>query len=264
MTHLNSRQAEQLQRHLDEIPGLYLGLNDVAGTRRGTPGGGRRPPGSKPAADLTVVHLTDVRVKDWRWWKATDPREYDDLDRYGIIPGLGLWLRVIVDDMDDDPDATPLDVDDDDWRNIERLCHHLRACVPWMLGQEQVIELAGDMRKLHGQLERAHGIRREYRPRCRQLGCGAVLEPEDNGSWYRCGDCGRHYTVAEDLRALGQAQYLPSEDVAQLLDVKWSTFRSWVARGHIRPVATTAFGQALFDLDQVREVRDARRAEEAG
>lgn len=251
--HLNSKAVERFHADLDEIPLLFADLPPVLTGIKGEGSGAHQPPSSKPPLSMQIVHLLDGSLKDAAQWHETDPRGRDVLDRYGVIPRVGLWVRMAIEEMDDGGEQhTPLD----DWQTLSSLCGALKMYTGWLITQQWVTELVADMHALRSELEQATGVRKEFRPRCRNAFCGNLLEPMDRGSWYMCPFCERKYVVAEDLEALGAAQYLRGEEVAQLLDIAWSTIRRFKVEGWIRPVDYTSEGVALFDLDQVKAVRD--------
>jgi len=254
---LDSKAVEKLHDDLEQIPTLYADLPAVKTGIKGTSGGVHKPPASKPPLSIEVVTLLDIEKKDADQYHETDPRgkntATDILDRYGVIPRVGLWVRMIVEEMTDAGEHPPLI---DGWLTLAELCQAIKLATPWLIGQQWVTELAQDMHALRAEIEAALGISQEFHPKCRNLWCGALLEPMDNDSWYECPGCKRKYTIAADLKALGGAQYLRGEEVAQLLDVPWSTLRYWKQEKWIHPIAFTSEGIALFDLDQVRIVRD--------
>lgn len=254
---LNSKAVEQLHQDLDEITDLYLYLPAVKTGIKGSGEGSRRPAGSKPPLSVQVVTLLDTRAKDIAEWDDTDPRDNTILDRYGIAPRLGLWVRLTLEQIDDDPTSTNMiRLHPGDWTNVKSLCQALRLGTSWIIDQSWAPRFASAMHAVRAELEQALGIRAEFKPTCRNLFCGAILDPMDNGTWYECPMCYRKYTIAEDLKALGAAQYLRGEEVAQLLDIAWSTVRRFKSEGWVRPITYTNAGIALFDLDQVRIVRD--------
>lgn len=250
---LDSKAVERFHADLDEIPLLFADLPPVLTGIKGEGAGAHKPPASKPPLSMQIVSLMDTSLKDADEWHETDPRGRDVLDRYGVIPRVGLWVRMAIEEMDEaGEEHTPLD----DWQTLRSLCGALKMYTGWLITQQWVTELASDMKALRTELEQATGVRKEFRPRCRNVFCGNLLDPMDHGSWYLCPACGRDYKVAADLEALGGAQYLRGEEVAQLLDIAWSTVRRFKSEGWIRPIDYTSEGVALFDLDQVRTVRD--------
>jgi MerR HTH family regulatory protein len=166
---------------------------------------------------------------------------------------VALWVKLIDDELDA-AGAHLFSLEDDDWHNLATLCSVVASMTPWIITQPWAPELAEDLRAVRLKMEAVLGIAPEFTPKCRS--CAATLEAMDNGSWYSCPACLREYVVAADLKALGAAQYLRGEEVAQLLGVAWSTLRYWKREGWIRPVDYTSEGVALFDLDQCRAVRD--------
>jgi MerR HTH family regulatory protein len=250
---LDSRAVERFHADLEAIPVLYADLPAVRTGIKGHRSGVRRPPAtSRTPLSMEVVRLLDTGLKDPAQWRETDPRDRDVVDRWGVVPHVGLWVRMIAEKLDEVGEH-PFSLGPD-WCNLEALCHALKAATPWLIGQQWVTDLAADMHALRAEIEQALGIAPEFTPTCRS--CAATLEAMDNGSWYTCPGCLRQYVVAADLKALGAAQYLRGEEVAQLLGVAWSTLRYWKREGWIRPVDYTSEGVALFDLDQCRVVRD--------
>lgn len=256
--HLDSKAVERFHADLEEIPLLFSDLPPVLTGIKGEGSGAHQPPASKPPLSMQIVSLMDVSLKDADQWRETDPRGRDVLDRYGVVPRVGLWVRMAIEEMDD---AGEQHAALDDWQTLDSLCGALKMYTGWLITQQWVTELVADMKTLRSELEQATGVRKEFRPRCRNVFCGNLLDPMDHGSWYLCPACGRDYKVAADLEALGGAQYLTSADVAQLLDVAYTTVRYWRTERFIRPMAWTSQGVELYDLDQVKAVRDTPPAE---
>lgn len=257
-TRLDSKAAEKLADNLDAIPALFADLPAVKTGIKNNNGGAHTPPASKPPLSIEVVTLLDTEKKDADEYQETDPRDRDVLDRYGVIPRLGLWLRIAIEQMTNAGEHVP---DIDGWMNLDTLCRSLSQVTSWVITQQWATAFAADMSALRAEIEAALGIAKEFKPRCRELWCGTLLDAMDNGSWYSCPGCKREYIIAEDLKALGDAQYLRDEEIAQLLDVPRSTVRYWKQVGWVHAIATTASGVLLYDLDQVRIVRDTPPAE---
>lgn len=228
-TYLDSKAVERFHHDLDLIPQRYSELPQVITGIKGLGAGSPNPAESKAPLSITVVHLLDT-----------------------AIPRVAMNLRMIVEEMTSDGQQAP---SIERWLSLTELCTSIRQATWWLIGQPWVTEVTTDLHTLRVEMEDALGIIKEYKPKCRQ--CGEWLEAMDNGTWYSCPACGRKYVVAEDLKALGDAQYLRLEEVAQLLDVAYSTLRRWKSEYKwIRPIDYTAAGIALYDLDQVRTVRD--------
>jgi hypothetical protein len=259
---LDSKAAERLADDLEAIPALFADLPAVKTGIKDPSNGTHTPPASKPPLSMEVLSLLDVARKGVEEWAETDPRGHDVLDRYGVIPHIGLWVRITIELMTGAGEHPPTVVY---WSDLTDLLGALKAATPWLITQQWSTELAKDLHALRAEIEQALGIKPVFEPRCRNLWCGTnhggvwlgtLLEAMDNGTWYLCPNCKRDYKFAEDLKALGGAQYLRGEEVAQLLDVPWSTLRYWKQEHWIRPIASTSEGIALFDLDQVRAIRD--------
>ncbi|MBI4900925.1 MAG: MerR family transcriptional regulator [Actinobacteria bacterium] len=227
-TFLDSQAVTRFHNDLGLIPQRYSELPNVITGIKGLGAGSPNPAESKAPLSVGVIHLLDT-----------------------AIPRVGMNLRMIVEEMNDDGQQAP---SIDRWMSLTELCETIRQTSWWLKDQPWATEVTKDLHALRVEMEQALGITQEYLPRCRT--CDARVEPQDNGSWYLCVDCGRQYVIAEDLKALGAAQYLRAEEVAQLLDIPWSTLRYWKRVGWVRPIETTAAGIALYDLDQVRVVRD--------
>jgi hypothetical protein len=250
---LDSKAAKRLSDDLKAIPALFADLPAVKTGIKDPTNGTHTPPASKPPLSIEVITLLDNAHKGVEEWHQTDPREHDVLDRYGVIPHIGLWVRITIELMTNAGEHPPTVTS---WSNLTDLLAAIKAATPWIITQQWSTKLAADLSALRSEIETALGIAKEFKPRCRNLWCGTLLEPMDNGSWYSCPGCKRKYVVAADLRALGGAQYMTSADVAQLLDVAYTTVRYWKTERFIRPMAYTAAGVELFDLDQVKAVRD--------
>lgn len=258
-TTLDARTIEQLHADLTEIPNLYAYLPQVITGVTGNAGDHKA--GSRVLISTLVIDLLDKRMKnavEWNVPKGTpvqwlDPRG-NDLTGFGVIPRLTLWLHMILDELDQ-LDVHP-DIDEDGWHDTRTLCETLRTTASWIITQPWAAEFVAEIHQIRHALREAFNLTDPYVPTCLNTWCGAKLQPMHGGSWYRCPTCNREQVIAEDLKALGGAQYLRGEEVAQLLDIAWSTVRHYKAEGWVRPIAYTAVGVALFDLDQVRIVRD--------
>jgi len=251
MTWLNSAAVQKFHDDLAEIPTLYADLPAILTGIKGQSGGVHTPPGSKPPLAVHVVDLTDLRVKDSREWLETDPRDRDVLDRYGVVPRIGLWVRLIDEEMTDAGEHT-LTLEDWHWTNIAKLCEAIRLVTPWLIAQQWVTELADDMHALRSELRSALGIRPEFIPKCRY--CRNKCEPQDGGTWFRCPACGADFTWQGEVAALIAVQDGTGPQVAAQLGISWERIRQWKARGLVTKVGKDARGRDLFSLDAVARV----------
>ena len=252
-TWLDSKAVEHFHDDLAAIPTLFADLPTVKTGIKNNNGGAHKPPASKPPLSMEVVTLLDTEKKDADEYHETDPRGHDVLDRYGVIPRVGLWLRMTAEEMTDAGERAP---EITRFMTLAELCQTITYASSWIITQQWSTELADDLHDLRVEIETALGISQEFHPKCRNLWCGTTLEPMDNGSWYSCPGCKRDYKIGADLQALGGAQYMTSADVAQLLDVAYTTVRYWRTEKFIHPMAWTAQGVELYDYDQVKAIRD--------
>jgi len=249
---LNSVAVQKLHDDLAEIPTLYADLPAILTGIKGQSGGVHTPPGSKPPLAVHVVDLLDTRLKGAQQWRTeTDPRGRDVLDRYGVIPRVGLWVRLVGDEADEAGEH-PFDMDDADWTNLEALCKALKAATSWLITQQWVTELAQDMAALRSELRSALGIRPEFIPKCRY--CRNTTQPQDNGTWFRCPACGADFTWQGEVAALIAVQDATGPQVAAQLGISWERIRQWKARGLVTKVGKDARGRDLFSIDAVARV----------
>lgn len=253
---LKPHEITALRAGLAGMEALFLRVeNGETGTA--APSEGRRgKPGSRPPLNLTVIHITDTRHKPG--WDGLDPRVDVVVDRFGVLPALESWTRLVRDEMmmAGVPWPDMLEVP-----TVGGEAGWLLATMDFSLAHEWVVELADDVRRLTSQLMAVLGERREYRPRCREIACGAKLDPMDNATWYSCPSCGRDYTIDADLKALGQVQpAMTGREVADALGIPWATLRKWVERGILTHTGRDAKGRKVYDLDAVRRVAERVRA----
>jgi hypothetical protein len=266
MTSLDLRTIEQLHSDLTEIPNLYAYLPQVITGITGKAGDHKA--GSRVPLATLVVDLLDKRMKnavEWNVPKGTpaqwlDPRG-NNLDGFGVIPRLTLWLHMILDELDQ-LDVHP-DIDEDGWHDTRTLCETLRTTASWIITQPWAAEFITEIHTIRHNLREAFGLTDPYVPTCLNSWCGAKLQPMHSGSWWRCPACEREQVIAEDLQALANTQHLPAEEVAQILEVAWSTVRFWRRERWIYPVDRTSAGVALYDLEAVRTVKDTPLAQRA-
>ena len=224
MTWLNSAAVQKFHDDLAEIPTLYADLPAILTGIKGQSGGVHTPPGSKPPLAVHVVDLLDTRSKDAHEWSQTDPRDKAVLDRYGVIPRVGLWLRMIDDEMPvNDPSRVALNITDGDWCNLGILCAAIKLATPWLIAQQWVTELAQDMAALRSELRSALGIRPEFIPKCRY--CRNTTQPQDNGTGFRCPACGADFTWQGEVAALIAVQDATGPQVAAQLGISWERIR---------------------------------------
>lgn len=249
---LDSKAVQRFHDNLAEIPTLYA-LLPVILTGIKTGGSGVHfPPGSKPPLSVQVIALTDTQVKGADQWRETDPRDRDVLDRYGIVPRVGLWVRLVGDEADEAGEH-PFSLDDAEWADIAKLCDALKASTAWLITQQWATELADDMGRIVAEMRTTLGIRPEYRPKCRW--CAYRCVPQDGGSWFLCPNCGADYTWQGEVSALLAVQDMTGQQCADALGIPWPTIRTWHNRGLIASVGKDAYGRKLFSLDAIARVQ---------
>jgi len=249
---LDSKAVERLHADLEEIPKLYADLPAIlTGVKTGG-SGVHYPPGSKPPLSVQVVSLLDTRLKDAAQWRETDPCGSDVLDRYGVIPRVGLWVRMI----DEEADAAGehmFTLDDADWRNLEALCKAIKAATSWIITQQWITELADDMGRIAAELRSTLGIRPEFKPKCRW--CAYRCVPQDGGTWFLCPNCGADYTWQGEVSALLAVQDMTGPQCADHLGLTWVRIRKWHERGLLPSIGKDAHGRKLFAIDAVARVQ---------
>lgn len=261
---LRAHEIEALREHLGRIPERHHRAHRMT-TATGTPEPGERPPAGKPGSraplNLAVVHLADRRHK--YGWDGLDPTRQAVTNRFGVLPSLEVWVRHVRDDMSNNGTSYPPLAARP---TVATECRWLADTLAYTLAHEWAPALADDIRDLDSQLGAILGERPEYRPRCRVLGCEntdgtrTALEPRDNATWYACPACGRQYTLAADLQALGQTQpAMTGPEVAQALGLSKHTIRSWASRGLLSHESRDHKGRKLYDLDLVRRIAQRTR-----
>ena len=262
MTWLNSSAVLKFHDDLAEIPTLYADLPAILTGIKGQSGGVHTPPGSKPPLAVHVVDLLDTHLKDPSEWAETDPRDRLDedekkagiqraVDRWGIVPRIAIWVRVIDEEMDEAGEHM-LTLEDADWHDIGALCAAIKTATSWIITQQWVTELALDIRDMKGELRSTLGIRPEFIPKCRY--CLNKCEPQDNGTWFRCPACGADFTWQGEVAALIAVQDGTGPQVAAQLGISWERIRQWKARGLVTKVGKDARGRDLFSIDAVARV----------
>ena len=262
MTWLNSSAVQKFHDDLAEIPTLYADLPAILTGIKGQSGGVHTPPGSKPPLAVHVVDLLDTHLKDPSEWAETDPRDRLDedekkagiqraVDRWGIVPRIAIWVRVIDEEMDEAGEHM-LTLEDADWHDIGALCAAIKTATSWIITQQWVTELALDIRDMKGELRSTLGIRPEFIPKCRY--CLNKCEPQDNGTWFRCPACGADFTWQGEVAALIAVQDGTGPQVAAQLGISWERIRQWKARGLVTKVGKDARGRDLFSIDAVARV----------
>lgn len=260
---LRAHEIETLRDQLRTLPDRYGRASGMLTSRGATDDNSGRTsgkPDSRAPLNLAVVHLADKRRKPG--WHGLDPATTQVVTRYGVLPSLEAWVRYVREHMtDDNVEHPPLT----DRPTVASEAAWLLDTLAYTLTHDWAPHLAHDVGSLYRQLGGILGERPEYRPRCRVLGCGetdrrgvhhgTLLEPMDNATWYACRACGRNYTIAADLRALGQAQEaMPGPEVAQALGLSKHTIRSWASRGLLKHEGRDAKGRKTYDIDTVRRV----------
>ena len=264
-TWLNSSAVQKLHDDLAEIPTLYADLPAILTGIKGQSGGVHTPPGSKPPLAVHVVDLLDTHLKDPSEWAETDPRDRLDederkagiqrvVDRWGVVPRIALWVRLIDEEMDEAGEHT-LTLEAADWSSIVALCAAIRLVTPWLIAQQWVTELAQDMAALRAELRSALGIRPEFIPKCRY--CRNKCEPQDGGTWFRCPACGADFTWQAEVNALLAVQEMTGPQCAMHLGMGpggWGRIRQWQTRGLVKTIGKDTKGRNLFSVDAVARV----------
>lgn len=246
----DSATIERLHHELEEIPTLYAQLPAVlTGEIRGQ-SGGPSVPGSRPPIAVTAHDLLDRRIKDAHQWATRDPITRDVANRWGVAPTLALWVRYAHAAMDTAGEAHTTIGDLRD-APVDTLTDHLKQLLPFVLTQPWARELTSDIRTLWRRLRRELGIRPEFRPKCRW--CAYRCEPQDEGTWYLCPNCGADFTWLGEIAALVTLQNATAQQIAGQLGISSERIRQWASRGLVTKVGKRN-GQPLYSVDAVARV----------
>ena len=247
---------------LTQLPDLYAELartlternHDVSGYQK-------KVVGSPAPLRLPILHLADLRHKPE--WDGVDPRVQKIGDRYGIVPTLELWVKVIWEETDLlELTETP---------TVRSECAVLLEYWSHVEQADWATRLADDISKITATVRAHLGIRPEYRPRCRWCPVDPVtkqrplVDPVEANThnlttWEACAfglcrTCGRTYPKGAALDALAHVQPpMPLSDIAAMIGIPVKTLHRWHVEGLIQPETTGQKRNRLFDLAAVREV----------
>jgi ribosomal protein L37AE/L43A len=254
---LTPERRDRLKSRLDDLPGLMALADTLAATllpKRGTGTGGRPTPGSRPPVSLALIDATDSRRKAPARELLADPRRVhnehldppeasrlarwlDEGARHGVLPTLGLWVRMAEAEMCDDgaehtdPAEHPTVTTEAGW-----LAMHL----DWIVAQQWAPELDRDVARMWGELRRATGERPEFRPRCPE--CNGTLV--SHATWWECRACGRDWR--DDRMVVSCQKPMSAARISRLFEINHSTIRTWAERGDLEQ-ATDDAGRPMVD-----------------
>lgn len=251
---------------LTELPDLYAQQSNylLPGTRPADPTTRYAPPSStRPPLTLDVIDLTDTRTKPDDQLTPSDLIEHDRMAqtrRLGIIPTLGLWVSLVMDellDLGQDPATCCPTTPDGDGGWITT--HTITGEVDWLLDHlDQILDLhpdfADDIEAMHRDLRHTVGDRDPFHIVCPY--CRNTVEPHGDNAWFQCVACFKSWTMSAELRRLGATQPdMPLSKIAGLIGRSLHTLRKWAMEGRIEPIRRR--GQTLlYDLERVRKVSD--------
>jgi hypothetical protein len=184
----------------------------------------RKVVGSPAPLSIPVVHLVDQRHKPG--WEGADPRIAPIGDRYGIVPTLTLWIRVLTEELPDYPELT-------EQATVRSECAVLLEHWSFIQGRPWAIRLADDVTRITGTVKAQLGIRPEMVLRCPQCSNAAYLQP---GGVLACTEVPEHDLVVRDLdRQMRRRPPLPTKDICAEFDIEPGTLRVWKNRRKIKP-----------------------------
>lgn len=198
--------------------------------------------GSRPPVSVGAVHALT----------ADGDRPYVGI---GLRGQLGMCVRLIIEEMSDDPALTTADIPNyppDTWAGI---CGWLVAtCDYWTatLWADDIRHDIGDVRNTLRNLARVPPPLRLECPRCR-----FPVHEQAGGAYYRC-EAGHIIDHHAEVRRMGALQHAPLAEVADLLAIPSGTLRRWAADGLISP-APGAGRPRLYAIADVRNVAERVR-----
>lgn len=232
---------------------LYL----LPGTRPADPTSwrGKGSP-ARPPVTLDVIDTTDTRLKDTGDLTPAEAFSYDQRDRLGVLPYLGLWVSLVMDELIDcgiQPDVCcPLN-------NGDTITHTVTGETRWLLRYlDQILDLhpdfADDVHRIYRQLQQGVGERDPFALKCDR--CTWPVDPQDGASWFKCSGCGKQWTLVGEIKRLaGMQPNMPLRKIATILGRSLGTLQKWAIEGRFLPVGRQ--GQTfLYDLERVRTVAD--------
>lgn len=248
-------------QHLAEIPDLYRQLPAIDEPDRadqGEPNDDPRPAGGTYRAP---INLTSWHLKDWRikhGWHDHNPADSTTIDRFGVGPSLRWWVQAIANTMP----ATVARPDLPTGRDIPALAGWLTDVTTYVYAQPWAAVHVRDIAAIHARLTETVTGRKPWIPCCGQCardGRRVTLHPQDDGSWYWCGHCGKTY-MPGTLGNLGRQQPpMTGQEIAQQLDIPWSTVRRWNHAGLLAPVKRNRAGRKLYHLADALRVKERVR-----
>lgn len=238
-----------------------------------------RLPGSQPAdtgsrqrttldhrtlLNLAVLDLTDEREKpDTAPVRTAADLAADKLAgerRQGILPTLGLWVRLADAEMcdeghrHDEPHPNP---------TVRTECDWLTGHLDWIGEQpwaneitDEIADMLRDCQSVAGDLDQV-----KDRLYCLNDRCGWPVEEVD-GAYYRCTGCGRAWGRLELHRMAERKKPKPLGECARLANVGERTLRRYKAEGRLH-VAARSGTTDLYDIDQVMQATMNLRYREA-
>jgi hypothetical protein len=196
---------------------------------------------------LDVIDLAAERKPGWLAWQpGDDPTHPYPRWRHGVPGTLRLWAwRAAWDGH-----RSPVDVDG----NLGPVVAWLADQGAWMI--EHYPGFAGDIRRMHGALQRACGVRPEVAYHCPS--CGWIIKPRDQGAWWSCTGCHRTWAYANEISNLlaQQADLVTLRQAAVDLGRPVKTLQKWTKHGHLPSIAVARTGARLYSLATARRVSE--------
>lgn len=261
-------EIRALTDHLGQIPRLYGQLPTIDEPDRSDPGepndagGTSTKPGSSAPLNLTVVHLTDTRHKPG--WRRHDPGRVATIHRFGTLPALYWWTQTIEPALADAHVAIP---DHTEVATVATECAWLAQVTTFVLAQPWAPLYVRDIAAIHDRLAQATtGRGPGFIPRCDRCardGKAVRLEPQDDGSWWKCPKCSKEHTPGSSIDLGRRQPPLPADQIAAALSISETTIRVWKIRGYLTP-AKHDRGRPLYHLADVQRVKERVRDRRAG
>lgn len=258
---LKADEIVEYSLHLTEIPQLYRQLPTIDEPERPDAGEANdaapgTEPGSRAPLNLAVIHLEDTRYKTG--WRAHDPGRVASIHRFGVLPSLTWWTQYIDQVMGERDVIRPVQANP---ATVATECAWLTDVTTFVLAQPWAVTCVRDIGAIHDRLADTVTGKQRWIPKCGTCatnGRRSTLEPQDDGSWYKCPHCNREYTPGS-MSDLGRRQPpMLGRTIAEQLDIPWSTFRNWDGN-LIHPVRRDSKGRKLYNLADALRIKERVR-----
>jgi hypothetical protein len=218
----HQKRLDKTRTELGALPALLGELAACIDERRPVEGGGHaKVTGSPAPLRLDVLHLVDQRKKPG--WEGEDPRVRDLGERYGVLPTLESWTRIMAEDSGYDIELT-------DSPTITSEARVILDNWVWVTDQEWAGELADDVLGITGQIRHALG-----QIKLRLL-CPTCRNPaHTEGHWLVCTE-GHQTSVRNLTQQQRRRPAMTTKEIAAEFDITENTLWQWNKNGRLAPI----------------------------